>query len=39
MKTKLVKTYTHVRVYEISEPIYKGKPDIVGEVIINVCNL
>lgn len=36
MKAKLVKTLANgrIRVYELSEPIYKGKSDIAGEVII-----
>ena len=34
MKTKLVKTYSTCRIYELSEPIYKGKSDWVGEVNI-----
>ena len=37
MKAKLVKVLfdDRVRVYEISEPIYKGKSDIAGETNIN----
>lgn len=35
MKAQLIKNYNNqVKIYELSEPIYKGKSDLVGEVDI-----